>query len=80
MEIKGSIKRFLEKYLKKVEISDDDDIFALGYVNSLFAMQLVMFVEKEFSIKIENSDLDLENFRSINAITEMVNKKIANGV
>ncbi|MEK4836639.1 acyl carrier protein [Bacillus sp. FSL L8-0152] len=80
MEIKGSIKRFLEKYLKKVEISDDDDIFSLGYVNSLFAMQLVMFVEKEFSIKIENSDLDLENFRSINAITEMVNKKIANGV
>ena len=26
----------------------DEDIFALGFVNSLLAMQLVLFVEKEF--------------------------------
>lgn len=77
MEIKEKVKSFLSKYLKQVEVKDSEDIFALGYVNSLFAMQLVMFIEKEFNISIENSDLDLDNFRSINSITEMIEKKVA---
>jgi len=38
-------------------VNDDEDLFAAGLVNSLFAMQLVLFVEKKFSIKVENQDL-----------------------
>ena len=37
-------------------------------------MQLVLFVEKEFGIAIENEDLDIDNFRSIQAITELVER------
>lgn len=39
-------------------------------------MQLVMFIEKEFKVTIENEDLDLKNFRSINAVAELVNAKV----
>lgn len=74
---KVKIKEYLKKFFRKYELQDDEDIFALGFVNSLFAMQLVMFLEKEFGIKIENKDLDFANFRTINKIIELVEKKAA---
>jgi acyl carrier protein len=39
-------------------------------------MQLVMFTEKEFQVKVENEDLDLKNFSTINAIDEFVRRKL----
>jgi acyl carrier protein len=74
---KAKVRAFLSRFFRKHELQDDEDIFALGFVNSLFAMQLVMFIEKEFAVKVENSDLDFANFRSINAIAEFVHAKVA---
>ena len=74
-EIKEKIKKFLSRFFRKHEIKDDEDIFALGFVNSLFAMQLVLFLEKEFSVRIENKDLDLNNFRTINTIAGLIQDK-----
>jgi len=74
-EIKQKIKEFLEKYIKNVDLSEDQDIFQSRLVNSLFAMQLVLFIEKEFKIKVENADLDLTNFNTIIAITAFIERK-----
>lgn len=74
-DAKGKIKQFLSRFFRKHELQDDDDIFSLGYVNSLFAMQLVMFLEKEFHIRVDNKDLDIDNFRSINKIVELIERK-----
>lgn len=74
-EIVEKVRAFLTRFFRTREIKDDENIFELGFVNSLFAMQLVMFLEKEFSIRIENSDLDMENFKSINHIREFIEKK-----
>ncbi len=38
-------------------------------------MQLVAFVEKEFGIRVGDEDLDLDNFRSIQAISNLVARK-----
>jgi acyl carrier protein len=76
-EQKAKVRTFLARHVRNHELSDDADIFGLGFVNSLFAMQLVMFVEREFGITIENEDLELDNFRSINAIVQLVEKKTA---
>jgi acyl carrier protein len=76
-EIKMKVRSFLARFFRNHELGDDDDIFALGYVNSLFAMQLVMFLEKDFAIKVDNKDLDLNNFRTINAISDLVIRKSA---
>lgn len=74
-EIKGRVKAFLNRFFRNHEIKDDEDMFSLGFVNSLFSMQLVMFLEKEFNIKIDNNDLDMENFKTINSIVFFVQKK-----
>ena len=73
--IKANIRNFLSKYITNYDLKDDEDIFSLGFVNSLFAMQLVMFIEKEFKLTVDNEDLDLKNFRSIKAIAELVERK-----
>jgi methoxymalonate biosynthesis acyl carrier protein len=69
------IKAFLARHIQNIDLQDDDDIFALGFVNSLFAMQLVLFVESEFGITLDNEDLDIDNFRSINAIADLIEQK-----
>lgn len=74
--LRQTILTFLEQFID-VDVADDEDLFASGLVNSLFAMQLVLFVEKEFSIKVENEDLDLANFQSVNAITGFIQHKLA---
>lgn len=69
------IKEFLSRFFKNHELQPEEDIFALGFVNSLLAMQLVAFVEKEFGIRVEDEDLDLDNFRSIQAISSLIARK-----
>jgi acyl carrier protein len=74
-EILEQIKSFLAQFIN-VSVADDEELFASGLVNSLFAMQLVLFIEKEFSIKVENEDLDFDNFKTLNAIVDFVERKI----
>jgi methoxymalonate biosynthesis acyl carrier protein len=74
-EILEKTKSFLAQFIN-VNVADDEDLFASGLVNSLFAMQLVLFIEKEFSIKVENEDLDYDNFRTLNAIVGFIERKI----
>lgn len=75
METKQRIRVFLDKYLSKKGIAEDDNFFELGLVNSLFAMQLVTFLENEFDITISNDELDIDNFKSINSIAALIDLK-----
>jgi methoxymalonate biosynthesis acyl carrier protein len=74
-ETHEKIKEFLSRFFKSHDLRPDDDIFALGFVNSLLAMQLVAFVEKEFGVTVGDEDLDLDNFRTIDAIASLVARK-----
>jgi len=74
---KAKVKEFLSRTFRNYDLQDDEDIFSLGFVTSLFAMELVLFVEKSFHISIDNDDLEIENFRTIRAITSLVERKTA---
>jgi methoxymalonate biosynthesis acyl carrier protein len=78
-DIHTSVKQFIIQRIKKEDLQDNEDYFSLGIVNSLFAMQLVLFVEKEFQIAVEDQDLKLDNFRTIRALTDFVGRKLASG-
>jgi acyl carrier protein len=71
------IRSFMTGSFGRQDLKDDDDVFALGFGNSLFAFQLVTFVENEFGIEIDSEDLDMKNFRSIQAIAGLVERKLA---
>jgi len=73
--VKQEIRAFLAKYFKEYDLKDDEDIFAAGFVNSLFAMQIVLFIEQQMGISIANDELQLDNFRTINAMTHLIISK-----
>ncbi|MDZ8067336.1 MAG: phosphopantetheine-binding protein [Nostoc sp. DedQUE08] len=74
-EIQVKIREFLSRFFRNHDLQLDEDIFALGFVNSMFAMQLVLFIEQAFQITIDNEDLELDNFRTINSMTRLVERK-----
>jgi acyl carrier protein len=80
MELVEKIRSFIESHLtvfdEDVNFSNDDNIFELGFVDSLFAMQLVGFVEEEFKIKVTDQDLDIFNFSSVNRIVSFIKTKM----
>ena len=76
-EIRQKTKAFMAVHFKNHDFQDDEDIFSLGFVNSLFAMQLVMFVEKEFQMKVHDDDLLIDNFRTVNAVTDLVRRRLS---
>ena len=55
-------------------LSDGDNYFEKRIVNSLFAMKLVTFIEEKFQVTIENEDLNLENFSTINRLMDLIDK------
>jgi len=71
------IREFIARHVRDHELREDEDIFATGFVNSMFAMQLVNFVETTFGFTVESDDMDLDNFRSIAAIAALVERKAA---
>ena len=81
MELNKSIREFINENLlvfdDEAEFTDSENIFELGFVNSLFAMKLVTHVENTFNVKVENTDLRLENFNSVDNIVKFINSKTA---
>jgi acyl carrier protein len=76
--MRAKIRDFIESNLNvydEADFTDSDNIFETGFVDSMFALQLVQFVEAEFDVSVENTDLDLTNFQSIDAIAGFVTKK-----
>jgi acyl carrier protein len=74
---KERIRRFIAEHVRNRDFTDEDDLFRNGYLNSLFALELVLFIEKEYSLTIGSEDLNLDNFRSVNALAGLVERKTA---
>jgi acyl carrier protein len=69
------IHDFVRRALRDQTLSPNADIFASGAVSSLFAMELVTFLEGTFAITIETEDLELDNFRTVGRMAELVARK-----
>jgi methoxymalonate biosynthesis acyl carrier protein len=74
-KVRDTVTKFLLSSINIANLNHDDNLFESGIVNSLFAVQLVTFLEKTFAIEIGMDDLDIENFKSLNATTTFVMRK-----
>lgn len=70
------IRAFVAHYTDGVELADDVDIFQTGYVNSLLAVQVVMWVERTYGVAVAPEDLDIANFRTIGHIDRFIAGKL----
>lgn len=71
-EIRNTLRGYLQQFIRAKELGDGDNIFTSGFVNSLFAMQLILYVEQTFNIVVEGPDLTLGNFCSVDALCAFV--------
>ena len=78
LENKTMIREYISRTFRSYELKDDEDIFSLGFVNSMFAMELIVFIEQTFGISIENEDLEFENFSTICSMSEFIEHKQTN--
>ncbi|MFG2638566.1 acyl carrier protein [Streptomyces sp. NPDC048362] len=69
--VQQEILRFLESRTQTAWLPDTD-LFKDGGQSSLFAMELVVHLEKSFGISIRGTDLRLDNFRTVTVMTAMV--------
>jgi len=70
--IKTRIREYILEAINIPDLGDDEDLFVSGIVNSLFAVQLISFLENSFKIEVNSEDLEIENFKSIDAAAAFV--------
>ena len=74
--IKRRIKELMVERLRLDGISpdeiEDDKSFEWIGLDSVDALELVVALEKEFSIKVRNEDLRKEAFQSVNTLAAMI--------
>lgn len=75
MDTKEKVREFLVRNLRKENLKEEDNFFEQGLANSLFMMQLIMFIEEEFDVTVENDDMELSNFCTWNQITAFIESK-----
>ncbi len=52
----------------------ETDLYRDGGLSSLFAMQLVVHLEKSYGIAIRGADLRLDNFRTVRLMSALVGR------
>lgn len=73
----------IEKYLLSNHLSESvreridpgESLFALGVLDSLRFLQLIAFVQDEFSVTIDDDDVVSENFETLDAIAALILRK-----
>jgi methoxymalonate biosynthesis acyl carrier protein len=71
--IEREIQGFLADRTKTV-VPIDQDLFASGLVSSLFAMELIVYLEQAYGIVLVGDNLKLDNFRTIERMTALVTR------
>lgn len=73
--MKERIRQILEEALPLVDLDSD---FLFNELDSLGITSILMLLSEEYSITLESSDVTPRNFRSLDSLVAMVQKKLDN--
>jgi acyl carrier protein len=78
--LNSKIRQFiLEKFplARKQELRDSDTLLESGILDSLGVLDLVSFLEQQYSITLNDDDLVPENFQTLERIVAFVERRTA---
>ncbi|MFC1645680.1 acyl carrier protein [Candidatus Omnitrophota bacterium] len=79
MDIKGELEKYLltevAAGLDKKSLAPDDDLLSSGIIDSMGILKLLAFIEKTFGVKVSDEEMVPDNFQTLNALEEFINKK-----
>ncbi len=73
-------KLILESYLftdDESELDDDDSFLDTGILDSMGIMEVIAFLDDEFSVIVEEEEMIPENLDSINNLINFISRKVA---
>lgn len=76
MDTRERIYKFFVELKRADGLAYDTELLKSRFVNSLFFLQIVDYVEREFGLKLTRREISKENFRTINAIAELVDSHL----
>ena len=76
--IAKSVTKFVGEITGQKTIDPTEELIRSGMIDSFGILQLIMLLEAELGIKLEDDDLDAENFSTINSIIELIHNKNSN--
>ena len=62
-------------YGRRMQLHDEDSFLDLGIIDSTGLLELVNFIEKQYSVHIEEAELTPENLDSIARLEQFVQRK-----
>ena len=75
-KVKELIVRRLKLDMDPATIQDDAPLFGEGLgLDSIDALELVLGLEQEFGIKVEDEEVGVKAFASVNALCEFIEQK-----
>lgn len=75
MADQGVSERVQRVFLETLNVevaSQDADLIESGVIDSLALVELLFAIEREFSVSLPLDDLDIDNFRSVNRISDVI--------
>jgi len=74
--VKELIVRRLKLEIEPASIQDDAPLFGEGLgLDSIDALELVLGLEQEFGIKVEDEEVGVKAFSSVNALVDFIEQK-----
>jgi acyl carrier protein len=52
--------------------SDETDLIEAGYIDSLALVELLFAIEREFAVSVPLDELEIDDFRNVRSIGELV--------
>lgn len=79
LQIRQSLTNYLKSELnqKQVIVTAETPLIEAGLIDSLSIFQLILFMEVQFSIKIQPEDISVENFETINSLNVLVQSRLS---
>ena len=75
--VKKAIVQSLKLNIEPDEIADDESLFEGLGADSIAALEIVCALEEEFGIEVDDEDLRVELFDSVQAMSRYVAEKLA---
>lgn len=84
MDIKSQVRQYIAKNLlfsdNGFPYGDNASFLEEGIVDSLGVMELVLFIEEKFGVKVKDEELTPDNFDSVNNLAEYIQRCLSGSV
>jgi acyl carrier protein len=80
MDIRADLTQYIQSKLLSedaaVTLEPDTDVLRQGIIDSLGVFQVVSFLEEQWGIRIDDAEITVDNFQSIDAMAQLASSKM----